>query len=88
MHRKILPLSLLSITLTGCATTARQRDAIGREAERLRADAARARYWALQAAQQPPPVTRHVEWLSLSLPERTEHGVIRLPSVERIPLAP
>lgn len=88
MHRRIPPLSLLIVALAGCATPARERDAATREAERLRADAARARYWSLQAAQKPAPATSHVEWLSLTLPERTENGVIRLPSVERIPLAP
>lgn len=88
MHRKLLPLSLLLAALTGCVSPARERDTTAREAERLRADAARARYWALQDAQKPAPATRRLEWLPLTLPERTEHGVIRLPSTELIPLAP
>lgn len=88
MHRRIPPLNLLIVALAGCASPVRERDAAAREFERFRADAARARYWSLQAAQKPAPPARRVEWLSLTLPERTEDGVIRLPTVEHIPLAP
>ena len=49
----LLPLSLLLALITGCVSPARERDAAIRAAERLRADAAKARYWDLQAAQKP-----------------------------------
>ncbi len=91
MTQKILPLlSLLSLAVTGCASTERTHDAAVREAERLRADAAKGRYWAIQQAQKPQPRTDRFEILPLRLPERTENGVIRMPSVEliRIPLTP
>jgi len=40
---------------------------------------ARARYWVLQASNRPPP-SPAIEHLVLRTPERTEAGVIRLPS--------
>lgn len=66
MHWKPLPLSLLVLIVAGCASTARIRDTAAREAEHLRADAARARYWALQAAQKPAPAMRGVEILPVT----------------------
>jgi len=91
MHPKTLLLpSLLIVVFAGCASPARERDAAVRAAERVRAEAAKNRYLALQAAQKPKSVTDRFELLPLRLPERTEDGVIRTPSIEfiRIPLTP
>lgn len=91
MHPKTLLLpSLLIVAFVGCASPTRERDAAVRAAERVRAESAQSRYWALQAEQKPKPVTDRFELLPLRLPERTEDGVIRTPSVEfiRIPLTP
>lgn len=54
------------------------------------AEAARARYRALQLAQKPAPAVPHYELLPLFRPARTEDGVQRAASTEylRLPLAP
>jgi hypothetical protein len=81
---------ILLCLLGGCASTARQHAAAEHEAERARGLAAKSRYWAAQAAQQPPPTDDRFELLSLTVPEHVENGVIRTPSIEllRLPRTP
>jgi len=62
------------VLLAGCATT--RPPATSDLAERAAASAARARYRAIQAAQQAVPVTSEGELLPLTRPERTEDGII------------
>ena len=82
--------SILLCLFGGCASTARQHEVAEREAERARGLAAKTRYWAAQAAQQPPPTDDRFDVLSLTVPEHVENGVIRTPSVEliRLPRTP
>lgn len=77
--RTFLP--LLSLALVSCA--APPHVSADAEAIRARGDAARARYWAIQAAHEPLPAPA-TEWLEIPLPERIENGVILTPSTEYI----
>ena len=78
---KLLSVLLLSLLLTGCATPT----AVLRESVTADSQGGRARYWALQASHRPPPPAP-VEHLVLRTPERTEAGVIRLPSTRILTL--
>lgn len=73
------------LTFSGCATT--RRPSATDDTARAAATAAKARYWALQAAQKPTPVSSDFELLPLARPERTEDGILRTPSTDfiRIP---
>lgn len=85
----LLP-SLVLLFGTGCTTTSRNRIVAERNAERVRAEAIQARYWATRAAEKPIPTKDRFELLPLGVPERNENGVIRTPSMEflRIPRLP
>ena len=75
------PLSFLVLLLAGCSTpTAHVREPVKADAQ-----GARARFWSLQASHRPPPVAP-VEQIRLRTPERTEAGVIRLPSTQTLTL--
>lgn len=74
-------LSLLLLFLAGCSIPpAEPRTSVTADPQ-----GARARYWALQASHRPLPPAP-VERISLTLPERTEAGVIRLPSTRILTL--
>lgn len=78
---KLLSLLLLSLQFAGCATPT----PVARESVTADSQGARARYWALQASHRPPP-SPAIEHLVLRTPERTEAGVIRLPSTRILTL--
>ena len=80
--------TLTLLTFSGCATI--RKPSAANEAARTASAAAKARYWALQAAQKPTPVSSDFELLPLARPERTENGILRTPSTDfiRIPRLP
>lgn len=81
---------LLIAALGGCTSPARERAAALRAAEQQRAEAAKTRFWAAQAAQQPRPVSDAYELIPLAVPERAEAGAVRIATVEflRVPRTP
>lgn len=87
MPIRLLSLSILIVTACGCTSV--RHDAAGRAPDTV-AEAARARYRAIQAAQKPVPVSTRYEVVPLERPERTEDGIIRTPSTDyvRIPRVP
>jgi hypothetical protein len=87
MHSRLLSLSLMSVIVCGC-TSVRHDTSI--RAVNDGAEAARARYRAIQAAQKPLPVSTRYEVVPLERPERTEDGIIRTPASDyiRIPRVP
>ncbi|WP_145928676.1 hypothetical protein OH491_01500 [Termitidicoccus mucosus] len=78
-----LLLSLLSVILllVGCASAPKPS-----APESPTAQAAKARYWAIQAAQKPAPVSSEFELLPIVRPERTVDGVIVNPSTDYLPI--
>jgi hypothetical protein len=77
-----LPLfSLLLLGASGCASTRRGAALPSLDSA---AEAARARYRAIQAAQKPAPVSTTYEVVPLARPERTEDGIIRNPTTDYV----
>jgi len=80
-------LSCLLVVLSGCTSAPH---GANRTAPDRAAEAARARYRAIQAAQKPAPVSSHYEVVPLVRPERIEDGIIRNATTDyvRIPRTP
>ncbi len=67
-------LSCLLVLASGCTSAPRGANRVVPDPA---AEAARARYRAIQAAQKPAPVSTDYEVVPLERPERTEDGIIR-----------
>jgi len=82
-----LPLLSVLLVLSGCMSA---QHGGGRTGPDPTAEAARARYRAIQAAQKPAPVPTDYEIVPLVRPERTEGGIIRNATTDyvRIPRIP
>ncbi len=82
-----LPLFSMLLVLSGCMSA---QHGGSRTAPDPAAEAARARYRAIQAAQKPGPVSTDYEVVPLVRPERTEDGIIRNATTDyvRIPRIP
>jgi len=82
MYRPSLNL-ILPLVLTGCTT---KQTLVPDGREQARRDAVQARYQALQEAKKPSPLPAF-ELLPIPQPERTEAGIIHVPSTDfvRIP---
>lgn len=82
--RLLLLLPSATLLLAGCASAPKSVE------DTTSAQAAKARYWAIQAAQKPAPASSDFELLPIARPERTEGGVLLNPTtdylrVRRIP---